>query len=198
MIRRHAIAVLVAFPLALATTPGCSSDNKATPQVIFDGHILHGSHTSQDCHEDGPIFTVGDFGNASATPPVPANPIPDGQPFSQGTASVACSVVASGADQFNVTASVLLSGVPGGLFRVDGVFKTTGEQTGIHAQFANNLSKNSYDELDHACTVRYSTAFQGVAAGRVWGTITCPNVENSGAQTKCEADAEFRFENCEQ
>jgi hypothetical protein len=197
MIRRHAIALLVAIPVAVVTTPGCSSDTKATPQVVFDGSLQHGA-TTNDCREDGPLFTIGDFGNPSGTPPTPANPIPDGQPFAQGTVSVACSVTASGADQFNVTASVLLSGVPGGLFRIDGVFKTTGDQPSIHAQFANNLSTNNYDELDHNCTVRYTTPFQGVAAGRIWGSITCPKAENQGAQTACEADAEFRFENCEQ
>jgi hypothetical protein len=205
MIRKRAIAVFVAFPLALATTPGCSDDNKATPQVIVtDATITHGSHTSAECHEDGPLFVngaIGDMGNPSATPPTAATPVADGQPFGQGTVSVACSVTAAGADSFNVTASVLLSGATGGLLRIDGVFKTTGDQTGIHAQFANDQTKNTYDEGDHNCTVRYTTPFQGVAAGRVWGDITCPNANITTAQATpvvCQASAEFRFENCEQ
>lgn len=198
MIRKRAIAVLVAMPLVLAATPGCSDDVKATPQVIFDSAELRHGASTNNCVDVGPLFTVGDFGNQSTTPVQPATPIQDGQAFSQGTAGVACSVVASGADSFSVTASVTLSGATGGLFRIDGTFTTTGDQQNIHAQFANNLTKNNYDELDHQCTVRYTTPFQGVAAGRVWGSITCPKVENSGAQTACEADAEFRFENCAQ
>ena len=55
-----------------------------------------------------------------------------------------------------------------------------------------------YEQTDHACTVRYTTSFQGVAPGRVWGEITCPKAENAGAQTSCAATAKFRLENCTQ
>src|SRR5690348_2854105 len=122
MIRKRAIALSAAFPLALATTPGCSNDNKATPQVIIsDAVITHGTHTSQECHEDGPIFVngaIGDPGNPSGTPPTAAAPVADGAAFGQGSVSVACSVTAAGADSFNVSASVLLSGATGGLIRI--------------------------------------------------------------------------------
>jgi hypothetical protein len=198
MFRRHAITVFVAVPLlatvSLTSLVGCSDDNKATPQVIFDGSVEHG--TGNDCREDGQLFKVGDFGNQDATPPQPAQSIPDGQAFSQGSVGVACSVTAAGADQFNVSATVTLSGATGGTFRIDGVFKTTGEQDNIHAFFSNQATVNSYDESDRKCVVQYTTPFQGVAAGRVWGQVTCPHAQNASAQTSCQAIANFRFENC--
>jgi hypothetical protein len=196
MFRRHAI-VLVAVPLIFVLA-GCSDDQKATPQVIFDGHIEHGTNDSNTCRENGPLFTVGDFGNTAATPPVPSTPIQDGQAFSQGSVSVGCSVTAAGADQFNVDATVRLTGATGGLFHVDGVFKTTGDQANIHAIFGSQLSANTYEETDKQCTVRYTNPFAGVAAGRVWGEITCPHAANDKAQTACQGVADFRFENCSQ
>jgi hypothetical protein len=195
MFRRHAIVLLAAVPSALFMA-GCSDDQKATPQVIFDAQIEHG--TGNDCRESGPLFTVGDFGNQAATPPQPSQPIQDGQAWSQGAVSVSCSVTAAGADSFNVAASVELSGATGGLFRIDGVFKTTGDQGNIHALFSSRTSGNTYDQSDRGCTVRYTSQFQGVAAGRVWGEITCPKAVNSQAQTACQGVAEFRFENCAQ
>jgi hypothetical protein len=51
---------------------------------------------------------------------------------------------------------------------------------------------------DGGCSLVYTTNYQGVAAGRVWGEITCPKVTNSGAGVACQAVAQFRFENCDQ
>src|SRR5262249_6598617 len=124
--------------------------------------------------------------------------IADGQDFEQGKVSVACSVTSAGNNSFNVTATVDLSGATGGLFRVDGVFSTTGDQNSIHATFSSRRTTNTYDEGDRKCVVRYTTPFEGVAAGRVWGEITCPNAVNSVAQKTCAATATFRFENCSQ
>lgn len=194
--RHHAIVALLSLPAVAALSAGCSDPEKAPTQVIFTGQLERAADTN--CQDTGTLFDVGDFGNPAGEPPVPTNPIKDGQAWDQGTVSVSCSVTPAGAGEFNVAGSLVLDGATGGTFRIDGTFKTTGEQTGIHAIFAKRLGGNAYEQKDRTCVVRYTTQYQGVAAGRVWGEITCPNAENSSAQTTCKAVAEFKFENCDQ
>ncbi|MBX3205920.1 MAG: hypothetical protein KF764_12675 [Labilithrix sp.] len=194
--RHHAIVATLCLPTIGLLSAGCDDDEKATPQIIFDGRLERG--TGNDCKDVGGLFEIGSFGNQALEEKQASRPIKDGEAFDQGTVSVSCSVTSAGGDEFNVVGSVGLSGATGGLFRIDGKFKATGEQTGIHAIFSSRKSANTYEQLDRACIVRYTTAFQGVAAGRVWGEITCPKAENTGAQTSCAAIAQFRFENCGQ
>src|SRR5690349_6001800 len=131
--RQHAIVCLVSIPALAVFTAGCADDEKATPQIIFDGHIENG--TGNDCRDEGPLFKIGDFGNQNVDPKVPSQPVKDGDPYGQGGVSVSCSVTPAGPDEFNVAGSIDLSGATGGFFRIDGKFKTTGEQQGIHAKF---------------------------------------------------------------
>jgi hypothetical protein len=197
MIRRHHAIVATFCMTAISLFgAGCEEEEKATPQAIFDARLESGS-PGNDCREVGGLFTVGDFGNQALDTKVPSQPIPDGSQFNGAAVSVTCSVTPAGQDEFDVAGSVLLSGPEGGLFRVDGKFKATGEQTGIHAIFAKK-GGNTYEQRDRQCIVRYTSTFQGVASGRVWGEITCPKAENPGAETSCEAIAQFRFENCAQ
>jgi hypothetical protein len=194
--RHHAIAATFCLPVVALLGAGCEEETKETPQVIFDARLELG--TGNNCRDVGGLFTVGDFGNQALETKVPPKAIKDGESFEQNTVSVGCAVTPAGNDEFNVAGSVVRSGAEGGTFRIDGKFKATGEQTGVHAIFASRKSGNTYEQTDRACVVRYTTPFQGVAAGRVWGEITCPKAENDGAQTSCEAIAQFRFENCSQ
>ena len=194
---RNAIVGLLSAS-TLVLLGACSDDDKATPQVIFDGTITLGSHTSTECGGDGDSFSLGDFGNLAATPPTGSAPVKDGDTFEGAKASVACSVTSAGNETFNVSGTLDLAGSAGGVFRIDGQFKTTGQQTGIHAFFSSRKTANVYDETDRQCTVDFTTAYQGVAAGRVWGELTCPNAVNSNADRTCAIKASFRFENCAQ
>ena len=203
MSRTRAMVLSVSLAAMAVTAAGCEDEDKATPQVIFDGEIRGGA--SNDCRDVSRLFQIGEFGNASASPKVPSQPVKDGErgkpsPYDQGNVTVSCSVLPTGGDQFDVAASLDLGGATGGFFRIDGRFKTTGDQSGIHAQFSSRKSANTYEQRDRTCVVRYLTTFQGVAAGRVWGQVTCPNAENINADngTACEIVAEFRFENCSQ
>ena len=166
-----------ASSLETGDTPGASTTSsggagpdtsRAVPQAIFEGRLEKG--TNDDCNGAGPLFALGAFGP-------PATPIKDGESVAQGTAKVSCSVTAAGSDDFDVVGSVALSGASGGLFRVDGRFKATGEQSGIHAIFSSGTSGDTYEQTDRACVVRYTTQFQSAAPGRVWGEITCPKAE---------------------
>lgn len=196
---RRAITLLVTIPFLAILTGGCEDDEKATPQIIFDGNIQRGDTDPGylACPDVGDLFKIGDFGNQDVEPVIPSQPVKDGQAWAQGTVSVSCSVTPAGPDEFNVAGSIALSGATGGFFRVDGKFKTQGDQTGIHAQFNSRRSANTYDQNDRACVVRYTTKYQGIAAGRVWGEIDCPKAKNEGAQTQCRTVAQFRFENCD-
>jgi hypothetical protein len=195
--RQHAIVATLCLSTIALLSAGCDDSEPATPQVIFDGHLERGNNAS--C-QDSTLFTIGEFGNQAAETAdrLESKPVKDGEAFEQGTVTVSCAVTPAGADEFNVEASVALNGATGGFFRVDGKFKATGEQTGIHAIFSSRKTQNTYEQKDRACVVRYTSAYQGVAAGRVWGEITCPNAENPTAQTACEGIAQFRFENCGQ
>ncbi len=197
MLRRSFViaARLVAVSTLVMLMASCEDEEKATPQVIFDGRME--GISGGNCPDTGELFRIGDPGNPSGNPPVASNPIKDGQAWQQGVVSVSCSVTPAGADEFNVNASVDLSGATGGFFKIDGRFKTTGEQVDVQASFSKRRSQATYVQPDRKCTVTYPQ-FGGVAAGRVWGIVTCPNVENPGAQTACEGIAEFRFENCVQ
>ncbi len=194
--RNHAIVALLALPALTVLTAGCEDDKKATPQVIFSGRIQQGS--GNDCRDTGSLMEdIGDFGNLALEPPVASKAVADGESAGQGSASVTCSVVAAGADEFDVSGSIALSGATGGFFRIDGKFKTSGEQTQVHVIVSNRKTANGYEQKDRACIVRYGTSFQGVAAGRVWGEVTCPKAENTSDPSRaCELIAEFRFENC--
>lgn len=160
------------------------------PQAVFGARFERGT---TNCQEVGDLFSVGDFENDVPVPPVPLRAVRDGEREGSGSVAIACTVKANG-DAFDVNASLQLTGAQGGLFRVQGQLKTSGQGT-VSATFART-GLPSYSQTD--CIVTYVTATQGVAAGRVWGTVTCPNAENASSQTSCEASAQFRFENCTQ
>jgi hypothetical protein len=199
MFRRRVLVLLLSVPTSAIMIAGCTDDEKATPQIIFDGNIERGGAVK--CQDVGDLFKVGDFGNLAAEPPVPSQAVKDGDAFGQGAVSVSCSVVSSGANQFSVNASVDLSGATGGLFRVSGTFTTSGEQQNVQAFFSSRKSTNSYQQ-NQGCTVTYTNpAVMGVAAGRVWGHIVCPkalNVKLGDPDNTCQGVADFRFENCAQ
>jgi hypothetical protein len=182
--------------IAAIVLAACSDDTTAKPQVIFSGNTETGA--GLDCRDSNELFDVGDFGNPAATPPKPSVSVSDGSAAGQGTASVSCSVKANGTDSFAVSATVVESGATGGLFTVEGTFKTTGEQDGIRVVASSKQTANQY--IDNGkCVVAAYTGTQGVAAGRVWGTISCPDAVNTADSNRaCVVKAEFRFENCAQ
>jgi hypothetical protein len=198
---------------------GCSSDDKATPQAIFDGHLelaslpdcktgpndppgcIDKAGGEKNCGEAGGLFTLGAFGNPAFDPPVPSEPKKDGDSEQQGSVGVQCSVTAAGDNTFNVSASLQLTGATGGTFviRQSKVSTTDGATSGVSGTFSKRGGAGLvYNQNDGGCTIRFTTPFQGVAAGRIWGQIECPRVSNSGAQVVCKAIADFRFENCDQ
>ncbi len=95
-------------------------------------------------------------------------------------------------------ASAQNSGATGGTFTINGVFSTEGTQENVRAVFyRSDYGRFTQDD----CTVTYPDAAlkeTPVAAGRVWGEISCPNLELSEQDRICTGKAQFRFENCNQ
>lgn len=192
---KHAIVSLFAASTIAVLSTACEDDTNAKPQVIFTGTTREVS--GKDCRDSTTHFDVGDFGNPNAKPPTASTPVPTGEASGQGTADVSCSVTAAGPDTFNVSGTVVLSGATGGLFTISGQFKTSGDQT-AHVRLSGKLSANTYNDTD-SCVVKYSEQNMGVAAGRVWGVVTCTNAVNTADSNRaCGIEAQFRFENCTQ
>ncbi len=208
--RQHVLVTVATLAFASILAAGCAEDEKATPQVIFSGDLsltsapIDTAGGEKNCGESGPMFTIGEFGNPALDPPVASKPKKDGDTEQQGSVGVSCSVTPAGENEFNVSASASLSGATGGTFAIRDVkVKTTCSPnepcTGISATFSKRSGAGIvYSQSDGGCVLRFTTPFQGVAAGRVWGEIECPKVANATAQVSCRAVAQFRFENCAQ
>ncbi len=192
--REHGLAALTWIAAVSAvSTSGCSDDDPKPARVIFESTISPGSNPPAECPESGVWFSIGTFG---APPAVPAKPIEDGAPEQQGTAAVTCQVSPAG-DGFTVRATAKLTGATGGSFTLNGSnVKEQGEQTNISAIFSKVGRTGAYNASN--CVVKYETASQGIAAGRVWGNLTCAQAVASQEQRTCQAVAQFRFENCAQ
>lgn len=191
---KHAIVSLLAMS-SIVVMAACSDDENAPPQVIFQGST--GNSPNKDCRDSNELFDVGSFGIPAENKPSVA--VPTGSASGQGAADIVCSVQAAGPDTFNVSATLSVSGATGGLFSIEGQFKTSGAQTNIRVVASSRRSANSYEEKDRACVVTYDSPNMGVAAGRVWGNVVCPNAINQSDDNRaCKITAQFRFENCTQ
>ena len=203
---RHRLVAVTLVLVAPAVVGACSSDKKATARVTFDSSISPGSHT-MDCKETGEWLQIGSFGNPAqgtnpdGSPVAPVIPVDDGGSFSQGTASVTCSVTAEG-DGFHVSATAALTGATGGEFYIDGHFTAQGDQPNITATFTL-LNRGSYaadgKQQSSTCVAKYDQPLMTVASGRVWADIDCPDASDRNDTGRiCHLQGQFRFENCVQ
>ncbi len=182
----------------LSTVGGCSSKSPATPNAYIDSTIFSSADLgSEACGiNGGPWIDVG-------TSDTPAD---DGSSQSGYNVSVSCSVTANNDGSFQVNA--LATDGNAGSVSVVGKFTTSGMQTGIHGSFTRGGGEEA-DFTSSDCSVSYTMSDgMGVAAGRVWGFITCADVTDpstsevgpdGGAISRtCAASATFKFQNCSQ
>ncbi|MCL2777368.1 MAG: hypothetical protein FWD73_05135 [Polyangiaceae bacterium] len=198
MNRRYVLAASVAT-VAIALNPGCSSDNTKAPRVTLNADVSVGTHSSADCPDSqNGWLQIGSFGNPNllqpdGTPANPGQPVDDGAPFAQGTASVNCTVTAQG-NGFSVAASASLTGATGGSFVVRGFFVPGQDNSNISTSVTHIGTAYAQD----GCTASFTTSYQGVDGGRVWAEVTCPNAQAPTVQRTCQTVTQFRFENCNQ
>ncbi len=178
----------VVVVVAVAGASGCSDPAVVVPRAAIASFVGPGnSAPASGCGQaPGSWVEIGDN----------ARPVSDGDGQNGGAVRVSCAVTPAG-DGFTVTASATLSGAGdlSGSITIDGHFTATGDQTAIAATFQKG-NTGTFRQTD--CTVTYNTPLQTVAAGRVWGFITCPTAELTGQGRICEAKGEFKFENCGQ
>ena len=204
--------ILVAFALAslgLAVAPGCSSTQNAPPRVALYSTVGDSTaHPQNECKlAPTDWLDIGAIGATTAGAGDQAIPINDGDVDSaSGTAATGlghtvhvsqCSVVASNGG-YDVSVAVDVDNV--GSFSVSGHFTGDGTQNNVHAVFSR-ADTGGFVEDD--CTVDYTTAdtntgHPGIAPGRVWGQLKCPNATYEAQSRTCAGFAEFRFENCAQ
>jgi hypothetical protein len=185
---------------------GCGENVQATPQVVIDAQIGPGKHSNAECPQSAsPWFQIGYIGNpglgrvdpndpnsALKDPPQPAK---DGAEEQQGTAAVSCSVIAAG-DGFDLALHAELSGATGGAITITGHILRAVDSPGLSAAIAR---KGEAYSANGTCVATFDTALgQGVASGRVWARLDCPDAAAPSLQRVCATHAEFRFENCAQ
>jgi hypothetical protein len=194
---------------ACGTAVACSSNNNPPPDAYMAAEVGGGP----DCKTfPSPVTTWLPVGTDTADKPTT---VTDQGSTGTGTASVQCMVHPQG-NGFDVSLSVEVDGNPGGHVTITspsgaGAVTTSGG-TGISASFYNSVDLGPYSEND--CTISYT--YMGapvpisppIAAGRIWGHLTCPHAAESGQTTTgpdggptgiaCLASADFLFEQCSQ
>ncbi len=202
---------LAAAGLALACAASVACSNSSNPPAdAYIGAQLGGGVA---CPFPSPIPTWLDIGTATGGKPTT---VADQGSTGNGTASITCVVHPSG-NGFDIQLEAVLQGANGGNVTITspqgaGAVTTSGS-TSVTASFYNNVNGGAY--VDQHCVLTYK--YMGgavpisppIAAGRIWGHITCPNAVDTSGQTKqgadggattatCPASADFLFEQCGQ
>ncbi len=117
--------------------------------------------------------------------------------------NISCTVSSAGGGAFHVQASASNGN---GTFTIQGTMSAdpTVAQTGIVATFSAPGIGYGNQNGGPSCTVSFTAisgepsavGAMGIAAGRVWGNLTCPTLTSSAQQDQCEGIAEFKFEDC--
>jgi hypothetical protein len=198
---RRPLLLTVVLTLAIYV-PGCSEDEQAPAQVVFEGYLASGAAPANRCQESGDLFKTGDFGNPNIDPSKPGNEEPNVPPTptknGEDNSDVICSVKQVAPDEFDVSGYIFKKDGAGGRFDIKGRLKPGVDNPNISVTMGKT-GLNPYKQ-DNGCTVRFTQRGQSVAAGRMWGEVKCPVMfqpanEN---QPECEGNATFKFENCGQ
>jgi hypothetical protein len=194
---------------ACATASACSSNPSPVPQAFIAATVGVGPSSGSMVCNFGTVTQWLDVGT-----PVGGNSTPttqaDGSNQAGATVHVACSVSTSG-DGFDVDLNVTQEGLKGGSVTITsppgaGAVTQSGG-TGITGVFQSS-TYGTYRETD--CTIAFTYNGQPVgqtplAAGRIWGHISCPTAQVSGQtvmvdggtqDVQCDGEADFLFEQC--
>lgn len=194
-----------AIACALTTTvlgvAACSTE-PATPQaaVVSRLEVMNRTPDGVDpCPLSGEWIKIGNFRGPGQNE---TQLVLDGADQGGVPVKVDCAVIDNGGS-FQVDAKGEVEGTEGGVVQLTGTFSPSGKQENVAVTFGR-ADYGSYTATD--CTVSYYAAnedenqpsFRGVAAGRVWGFLTCPEVKAPDRNRACKASMQFRFENCAQ
>ncbi len=197
-------AGLLAAPLALALAfaSGCTSSPAVTARAAVESELGSGGTATAAMCQQGTGESWIAIGAGTS------DPISNGSSYQGDPVSVSCKVHPT-AGNFLVTLSAELAGA-GAISVIDATISsdTTQVSTGITGNFSKVVITGEFTE--NACTWDFGgqpsdlnqdeTAGNplGIAAGRIWGNLTCPMLVNMSENTTCFGQAELRFENCEE
>jgi hypothetical protein len=190
--RSHLFALLAASIALVAIAPGCSSNTQATPQAGIVWTVEAGSNSAALCPVAGAdTWTIGGGGADDTT-------VADQGSAGGVPVGVSCTVSGSDSAGYNVFATATYGTL--GTLTVQGhVDGTRNAQPNINGQFNDNLPQGMIANLTESnCTITYPNGNMGVASGRIWAHIDCPTATDANRMRTCDANADFRFENCGQ
>lgn len=204
---RHAGWLALAGACALASA--CNNNNPAPADAFVNALVGGGGNPACNLKVRQNYVSIG---TPTGGKPTTVN---DGDSQSgSSTVHVSCSVTTSG-NGFDVTLNATLEGQQGGSLTItspsgQGAVTASGG-SGITGVFQSPVD-GVYRQKD--CTIDFS--YNGspvpdsppIAAGRIWGHISCPNATLNGqtttgadggpADVTCDAEADFLFEQCGQ
>lgn len=203
------------LPLLAASTFAVACSNSAPAAAdAFVGATMGPNDTTspnQICQlgSTQPWLTVGAVRGGSK--PTVVN---DGDSQGGAPVHVSCTVSTVG-DGFDIALSVTEEGTTGGAV----VINSPAGQGAVTASGGSGISvsivsgqKGSFRESDCTLTYKYDGADvpddPPIAAGRIWGHVTCPSAQESGstltgadggaATRQCDGEVDFLFEQCGQ
>jgi hypothetical protein len=191
-LQRRVPAILVASLATIALAAGCSDNTAPTPKAFVNATLGPGAQappTGCNFASTTPMISIGDVPDDGG----PTTSVQDGDSQNGDPVHITCSVTPAANNTFSINLSAVLSGQ--GSLTIAGTVDPANPQPTINAQFEKG-DTGSFDESD--CTINFAMVpvSPAVAAGRIWGFITCPKASFASQNKICEGDAEFRFENC--
>ena len=195
---------------ACAMASACSSNPAPTPQAFIAATVGVGPMSDSRVCNFATLdqwLEVGTGVGGGGTPDTQS----DGSNQGGAKISVACTVSTSGSG-FDIDLSVTQDGSQGGSVTITspggmGAVTQNGG-TGITGVF-ESATNGRYRESD--CTIAFTYMGEPItqtpiAAGRIWGHISCPTAQVSGQtvmtadggseDVQCDAEADFLFEQC--
>jgi hypothetical protein len=207
MLSPRLLSIVFASSALVAMGPGCSNSTPATPQVglVWVVEPSTSPAAEGECPvpgEDRFLIGPGSSGNNDDTP------VTNGSSWNGTPVSVDCQVSGNDSSGFQLFLQATYgtgAGAQGSLLIQGHVSGTTSEQTGLTGSFLDNISlggetlseaPSTGTNPDPGCTITYPNAGMGIASGRIWAHIDCPNALNGNSGHDCDGNADFRFENC--
>ena len=203
---RHAVWPAL---LAASATAACSNNPAPVPLAFIAATVGVGPQSGPMLCNLGTVTPWLDVGTAVGGGMTPTTQA-DGSNQAGAKVDVACTVSTSG-NGFDINLNVTQEGTNGSSVTITsppgmGTVTQSGG-TGITGVFESG-TYGKYRETD--CTIAFTYMGETVgqtplAAGRIWGHISCPTAEISGQtvmvdggtqDVQCDAEADFLFEQC--
>ena len=200
-----ALRSLAGAALTAALSLSCGSNGSPAPSAFIISTLgqqeIENPGSCSVTEPGAPFYTVGtpNSTGTAGTAIVNGSPCNDScYPASQASTpvTVSCQVSSAGANTYSVNL-VVNQGELNGITLGGTLNDTPGTSQGPFTVNFSSLSGGNYSEND--CTVILSTmGTPPITAGRIWGTLSCPNMKDPEDNYVCAATATFIFQNCQE